>query len=173
MRTPDLRNIVLFGFMGTGKSSTGRVIAGRLGRELIEMDAIIEAREGKTINHIFVSEGEPYFRALERDLVQELAARSSLVVSTGGGVVLNPANIEDFRRSGVLFSLMATPETVYERTRRETHRPLLATADPMKRIVELMDQRRSFYEKADHIIHTDGKTVEQVAEEILKIFSKA
>jgi shikimate kinase len=159
--------------MGTGKSSAGRVIADRLERELVEMDAIIEEREGKTINHIFVSEGEPYFRALERGLVEELSARNSLVVSTGGGVVLNPANIEDFRRSGVLFSLMAKPETVYERTKRETHRPLLATADPMKRIVELMEPRRPLYDKADHIIHTDNKSVEEVAEEILKIFSKA
>lgn len=173
MMKKDPRNIILFGFMGTGKSAAGLVIADRLGRELVEMDAVIEAREGKTINHIFVSEGEPYFRARERELVEELAARSDLVVSTGGGVVLNPANIEDFKRSGIVFSLMAKPETVYERTKSESHRPLLNTEDPMKRIVELMEQRRPFYEKADHIVQTDGKTAEQVADEILKIFSKA
>ena len=159
--------------MGTGKSSAGKIIAERLGRELIEMDAVIEERDGMPINEIFRKKGEPYFRLLERDLVKELASKSGLVVSTGGGVVLNKDNIEDFRKSGILFSLMADPAVIYERTKRQTHRPLLKTEDPMKKIVELLEFRRPFYERADHVINTDNKTVKEVAEEVLRIFNES
>ncbi len=157
--------------MGTGKSAVGKVVAERLRRELIEMDAVIERREGVSIGEIFRTKGEPHFRQLERALVRELCGKSGLVISTGGGVVIDAANIEDFRKTGISFSLTAEPSTVYARTKDSTHRPLLKTEDPVKRIVELLEARRPFYEKADHLIRTDDKPVAAVAEEIIRIFS--
>lgn len=166
------RNIVLVGFMGTGKSSTGRALASRLGREFIDMDALIEARERRTIPQIFAESGEPYFRALEKDLAAELAARRNLVVAAGGGIVLNPQNIRAFSETGWVICLRASPETILSRVGHDTNRPLLQTQDKLGRIRELLAKRQPLYDAIPLQLDTDGKTPEAVAEEILNLLSR-
>ncbi|MDP8263061.1 MAG: shikimate kinase [Candidatus Ancaeobacter aquaticus] len=166
------KNIILFGFMGSGKTAVGKAIAQTLGLELIEMDEIIVQHENKSINNIFKENGEPYFRQLERRIVKELAEKDGIVVSTGGGVILDEENLNDFRKKGILFSLMVSPEVVYERTKDEAHRPLLNVLEPMKKITELLEYREAFYKKADHIIDTDTKSVEDVAREVIELYKE-
>lgn len=161
--------ITLVGFMGTGKSATGRVLAERLGRTLLDMDTEIERREGRTIPNIFRDSGEPHFRALERALVRELAGRSDVVISAGGGIVLNPDNMADLEAAGLVVCLEASPECILERVRHETHRPLLQGADRLERIRALLDTRRPMYERVRFRIHTDGQTPEQTAELVLAL----
>lgn len=160
-------NVILVGFMGTGKTSTGRALAARLGREFIDMDALIEQREGRSIPEIFAASGEPYFRALERALVRELAARRALVIAPGGGIVLNPDNIRDFAVTGRVFCLRASPEMILKRVGSDTSRPLLQTDDKLGRIRDLLAKRQPLYDAIPLQIETDGKTPEAVADEIL------
>lgn len=161
--------ITLVGFMGTGKTATGRVLAERLARALLDMDTEIERREGRSIPDIFLESGEPYFRSLERALVQELAGRTDLVISAGGGIVLNPDNISDLERAGLVVCLEASPECILDRVQHETHRPLLQAADRLERIRALLDTRRRMYERVRFRIHTDGQTPEQTADLILAL----
>lgn len=160
-------NLILVGFMGTGKTSTGRALAARLGREFVDMDALIEQREGRTIPDIFAASGEPYFRALERALVRELAARRALVIAPGGGIVLNPDNIRDFAATGRVCCLRASPEIIVKRIGRDTNRPLLQANDKLGRIRDLLAKRQPLYDAIPFQIDTDGKTPEAVADEIL------
>ena len=126
-------NIVLVGFMGTGKSAVGKQLAATLHYRLVDMDEIIAARAGKPIARIFSDDGEPRFRAMERDLVRELAQQQSLVIAAGGGIVLNPDNIRDFSQSGLVVCLSAAPEEILRRVGNSTHRPLLNQPDPVPR----------------------------------------
>lgn len=168
----DKRNIVLVGFMGTGKSSTGRVLAERLGRELLDMDTIIETREGMGIPQLFATKGEPYFRQLERALVRELAARDNLVIAPGGGIVLNPDNVRDFAATGRVICLRATPAQVLARVGHETHRPLLQSGDKLQKIQELLDRRKPLYDAIPLQVETDGKTAAAVADDILALLAR-
>jgi len=163
------KNIVLFGFMGTGKTSVAKALAKDLKMRFVEMDAVIEEREAMKISDIFAKKGEPYFRALEKDLVKELAKEINMVISTGGGVVLDEDNIKEFKKNGMLFCLTAPPEIIYERVKNEKHRPLLAVADPLSKIKELLAARRPFYEKIKKQIDTTNKTVEEITEEIKRM----
>lgn len=151
-----MRNIVLVGFMGSGKTTVGKLIAGKTGMPLIDMDTIIEERAGKTINEIFADEGEAHFRALERALVQELSATQGNIISTGGGIVLNPDNIADFERTGLVVCLLVDAETVLDRVRHDTSRPLLA-GDKEAKILQLLESRKSLYESITHNIDTSGR----------------
>jgi shikimate kinase len=165
------RNIVLVGFMGTGKTAVGRRIAERLGRELLDMDATIETRAGKSISRIFAEDGEPHFRALEHALVRELAARRGLVISTGGGIVLDPANIAAFERTGLVVCLAASPEVILRRVAHETHRPLLQADDKHERITALLAQRAPLYAAVTHCIDTDPLSPNAVADRILALYT--
>lgn len=160
-------NLVLVGFMGSGKSVTGRILAQRLGRTFVDMDTLIEQREGRSIPRIFAESGEPYFRTLERALVQELAAQQNLVIAPGGGIVLNPDNLRDFAATGRIFCLRASPEWILKRVGHDTNRPLLQTEDKLGRIRELLAKRQPLYDAIPEQVETDGKTAEQVADEIL------
>jgi len=167
--TESLSNIVLMGFMGTGKSTVGRTLARRLGMQFLDMDTIIEERAGKPIPRIFAEEGEPHFRALERALAQELSQRSGLVIACGGGVVLNPENIRDYSRTGLVVCLTATPEVIFKRTAKDRNRPLLEEQDRMKRILELLEKRKTMYAAIPHQVDTTTPTADQVAELIMKL----
>lgn len=162
------KNLILVGFMGTGKSVTGRALAERLNREFVDMDALIEEREGRPIPRIFADSGEPYFRDLERRLVLELAARQNLVIAPGGGIVLNPDNISAFSATGYVFCLRATPEMILKRVENDTNRPLLQVDDRLGRIRELLAKRQALYDAIPLQIETDHKTAGQVADEILQ-----
>jgi shikimate kinase/hydroxypyruvate isomerase len=166
---PNL-NLVLLGFMGTGKSAVGRILARRLGRPFVEMDAEIERRAGRGIPEIFASEGEAAFRAMERAWVREQADRPGRVIATGGGVVLDPANLEDLGRHGVLVCLTASFETLRTRLGGDRSRPLLegGRAD---RLAELLESRRPLYEAIRLRVDTTGRTPDEVADEVLRRIS--
>lgn len=164
------RNIVLFGFMGTGKTRVGRAVAERLGMTYVDLDDLIEAREAMTISELFDVKGEPYFRRVESEVAAEAARLDQHVIGTGGGVVLNEANVRTLERSGVGICLNATAEAIYERVKVETHRPLLAVEEPLARIRELLAARAPFYAKVHHQIETTGKPVDTVVKEVVAIW---
>jgi len=162
------RNIYIVGFMGTGKTSAGRLVASRLGLEFVDMDTLIAQREKRPIPDIFRDPGEPYFRALEKKLVGELVRKEGVVVSCGGGTFVDPENIALLKKTGTVACLTSSAEVILERTRRYVHRPLLQVADPLGRIRELLEARRPSYEQAHHVIDADRLSVEETAEAILK-----
>ena len=163
-------NIVLVGFMGTGKTVTARQLAERTGMEWVDMDALIEARQGKTIPEIFAEQGEVGFRVIERELVQELSARSHLIISTGGGVVLNPDNMADFEKTGLVVCLTASPETIFQRLENDTSRPLLS-GDKKTQIADLLEKRKPLYAAIPHQINGDRLNPAQRADAILALYA--
>lgn len=164
------RNIVLVGFMGTGKTSTGQCVAKALGREFIDADDEIVRREGRDIPAIFATSGEPYFRQVERAVIQSLAAREDLVIAPGGGAIMNPDNIADLSRTGVVMCLRATPEMILKRVGDDPNRPLLRAPDRLERIRELLARRAPLYDSIPIQVETDGQTPEEVAVRVLEIF---
>lgn len=163
-----MRNIVLTGFMGTGKSSVARELSSMLGMRIVDMDAEIEKEQGMDINAIFARFGEARFREVETEMAQKVSGLSGAIISTGGGVVLNVRNIDYLREGGKVVCLMASPETILRRTSSSRHRPLLRVDDPLKKIKELLEFRRPYYENADLVIDTENKTPRQVAAEIVE-----
>ena len=166
-------NIILVGFMGTGKSTVGRLVANRLGMEFVDMDPVIEDRTGRSIAAIFAEDGEARFRSLERALVTELAAREGLVIAAGGGIVLNTDNIRDFNHSGVVICLSAKPDILLQRVERETHRPLLEGGDKTKLLRERLEARRPLYNAISHQIDTTRLTPEAVADRVIALYREA
>jgi shikimate kinase len=162
-----MKNIYLVGFMASGKSVTGRLLAERLALEFVEMDEAIEKAQGKEIAAIFAQEGEGYFRQLENDLLKELAGKTGLVVSCGGGLICNQENLKILKSTGLVISLMAKPSTIYERTKKDTKRPLLNVDNPLAEIETLLMARMVYYKKADKVIATDRISPEQVVDEIM------
>ncbi len=166
------RNIALLGFMGTGKSTVASLLARRLGRRVVEMDAVIEQRAGKPISAIFAEDGEPHFRQLERALVRELAAQRGLVISCGGGVVLNPDNVRDLGATGLVVCLTASPQVVLQRVAAASHRPLLEGGDKAQKILDLLASRRALYAAVPHGIDTSARTPEEITDLVLALFSQ-
>ena len=164
------RNIILMGFMGTGKTTVGQQLAARLGLTFVDMDHLIEKQAGKPISRIFAEDGEPRFRQMERELVRELCAREGLVVGCGGGVVLNPDNVADYARTGLVVCLTATAEIIHERTACERHRPLLEEKDRFQRIVELLEKRRALYAAVPNPIDTSALTPDQIVARIETLY---
>lgn len=164
------RNIVLTGFMGTGKTEVAKELARMLQMRLVDVDAEIEKDQRMTINEIFSNCGEPRFREIETAMIRRIAQEGNSIISTGGGAVLKEENMEALRENGEVFCLWAGPETILRRTSGSGDRPLLKGADPLARIRELLDYRRPFYERAGRMIDTEGKTPLQVAEEIVEIY---
>lgn len=160
-------NIVLVGFMGTGKSTVGRVIAQKLGFHFIDTDDVIEQTSKAKISDIFAEHGEVYFRDLESQAVKSVALMKNQVVATGGGVVLRSSNIDLLRTGGPIFCLNATPKAIWDRVRSSQSRPLLRGPDPLKKIETLLDKRAPYYALADHQIETTGVSVDRVANEII------
>ncbi len=156
--------------MGTGKTTVGRILADRRAFAFLDMDNMIVEREGKPIPRIFAEKGEVYFRATERALVSELAARSGLVIATGGGIVLNPDNIADFSRTGLVVCLWAEPEAILRRVGHDTNRPLLACENKLGRIRELLAKRRPLYEAIPTRVDTTGLTPNDVSDRILTLY---
>lgn len=167
------RNIVLLGFMGTGKSRVAGLLAGQLGWRQVDTDDEIERRAGLPIPEIFARHGEPWFRKLEHEVVRDLAAGQRLVIATGGGVVLNPENLRVLGASGVLVCLLADPEVIWERVRQETHRPLLAGGNPQQRIRDLLAKRRPLYTAIPLQVDTSHLTPESVAGRVLELWRMA
>jgi shikimate kinase len=163
-----MKNIVLTGFMGTGKTAIAKELATLLRRKLIDVDTEIEKSEDMSINEIFRQFGEPRFREIETAMVRKIARRKNVIISTGGGVVLRHENMDALRESGIIICLTASPETILKRTSMNSGRPLLQVPNPLKKIRELLDFRNPFYAKADIMINTEDKTPLQIAEEIIE-----
>lgn len=163
-----MKNIVLLGFMGTGKTETGKTLAKKLKLKFVDMDTIIEKEMGMSINDIFFNFGENYFRELEKDVVRRISREKGLVIATGGGVVLADENIENLRQNGILITLSAAVKDIYHRLSDKKDRPLLDVPYPEKTIKEMLKLRKPRYELADFTIGTSGCSIEEVVEEILK-----
>jgi shikimate kinase len=163
-------NIILTGFMATGKTVVGTMLAEQMGYEFVDTDELIVKRSGMPIAEIFDKKGEAAFRRFERDLAQELGKKDGLVVSTGGGLMLDPANVAALSRRGRIFCLVATPEEIFNRVSNDKHvnRPLLNVDDPMHQIVEMMTRREEGYGRFPQIV-TSGKTPEEVTRSLLTI----
>jgi shikimate kinase len=166
----QFRNIALIGFMGTGKSSVGRTVAGQLFFEFVDTDALIEARACRSIADIFAQGGESTFRALEKQAVSELARSDKTVIATGGGLSANAENLASLKEHALVVCLWASPEVIWERVRDQTHRPLLQHPDPLGRITELLAVREPFYRQADVLINTELRSVKEVAQHVLHQF---
>lgn len=164
------RHIALIGFMGVGKSTVSRQLHRLSGRPEIDTDRRIVEMEGCPISQIFEEKGEPYFRQLETDLIDELGTLEPGIISCGGGMALRNINVKKLQALGEIVLLTATPETIYERVKDSKDRPLLNGNMNVPYIRELMEKRRPFYEKAATVtVSTDGKTAAKIAEEILSL----
>jgi len=163
-----MKNIVLTGFMGTGKTEVGKILAQKLGYTLIDADTEIEKDQQMTITEIFKQHSEPKFRDIESDVIRRLSMIQNAVISTGGGAVIRQENIDNLRKNGVVVCLTASPETILKRTSSNNDRPLLQVENPLQKIKELLDFRKQYYEKADIMIDTEGKSPLEVAEEIIE-----
>jgi len=163
------KNIILTGFMGAGKSAVGKRLEAALQRRFASTDELIEKHEKRPITDIFRDSGEAYFRDVESEAVRQLSALQGLVVDCGGGVVLRDENMQNLKKNGIVFYLSATPEILYQRVKGKKHRPLLNVDDPEQKIRELLATREPCYRRADHVIDTSDKTVEQVVAEIIAL----
>ena len=149
-------NVFLVGMMGAGKTTLGRALARRLGREFIDTDRLLVERTGVPVTTIFEIEGEDGFRKRESALLREVAARSGCVVATGGGAVLAAENRDAMRRAGTVIYLRARLESLWERLRHDATRPLLATADPRATLAAILEERDPLYREAAHLVVDTG-----------------
>ena len=163
-----MKNIFLIGFMGCGKSTIAKTLSEQLGVSQVEMDELIVEEQGMPITEIFEKYGEAHFRDIETDLVCRLQEKDGVVVSCGGGAVLREENRRMMKQSGVIVLLTAKPETILERVKNSTNRPVLNGNMNVEYITTLMERRRACYEDAAEVcVATDGKNVEEICAEIL------
>lgn len=155
--------------MGTGKTAVGKELSRMLDMKIIDIDAEIEENQQMSINEIFSTHGETYFRDIEAQTIRAFAREDRCIIATGGGAVLRDENMDILRQSGTIFCLNATPETILERTSRSSDRPLLNVDNPLAKIREMLEYRRPFYETAGIMVDTNDKTPLQIAEEIVEI----
>jgi shikimate kinase len=166
----SVKNLVLFGFMGSGKTTVGRLAASELNFRFMDMDRRIEQTTGMSISEIIRQQGEETFRDLESKEVAELADQMDLVIATGGGVVLRRANVEILERHGILIYLHVDADTVWNRTHHRTHRPLLRGEDPAGRIRTLLEQRHPLYDAIPNQINTIGRSCHDVCMDVVRIY---
>jgi shikimate dehydrogenase len=165
-------NIILEGFMGSGKSTVAAILADRLELDLMDTDEAIEEAEGRTISEIFEEEGEASFRDMETELLKTIVTEHwrELVISLGGGLPMREENRELLKKAGKVVLLRANPSTVYERLKEDTTRPLLRGDNPKEKIQELHNLRKNQYEAAaDIVVDTDDKTPEEIADTIIEM----
>ena len=163
-------NIFIVGPMGSGKTTVGKILAGELFLDFHDTDAKIEDTTGVTIDWIFDIEGEAGFRKRETTILKEMVALNSIVLATGGGIVIEEENRELLASRGTVFYLHTPLNTQVERTAKDKDRPLLKDKDPGKVLADLQKLRQSLYEEvSDHIIDTEGKSGSEVANEIVKL----
>jgi shikimate kinase len=163
-------NIILTGFMGTGKTTVGKLLAAQLDYEFIDTDILIQTRQARSIPQIFRQSGEAAFRQMEAAVAEELASREGVVIATGGRMMLDPANAATLSRQGQVFCLVAAPEEILTRLKGDATqpRPLLEGANPGQRIVELLQQRAQGYQRFPQVM-TDNKQPTDVVQELLAL----
>ena len=163
-------NIIITGFMGTGKTTVGKLLAKRLDYDFVDTDELIVARSGQTVEEIFQEKGEETFREMEAAVAQELGGKEGLVISTGGRTMLDPKNATALSKGGRVFCLVAKPEEIMDRLAQnpEIRRPLVDGPNPMARIVEIMREREEGYARFPQVV-TSGKTPEELTNHLLEI----
>lgn len=167
------RNLVLVGFMGTGKTTVGKILAKRMKRRFLDMDRMIENREHMPISEMFASQGEATFRGLESSLALELSVQTNRVIACGGGIVLNPANLIALGMTGFVVCLSADAETILERVARSKKRPLLEGEEPdakAERVRSLLAARQELYNAIKYQVPTDGLSLEEVAAKVEALY---
>ncbi len=166
------RNIVLTGLMGSGKTSVGKLVAKKLRLKFVDIDSEIEKDAGLKIREIFEKFGEEYFRKLESSKCKEVSKLQEYVISTGGGVVLNPDNIKNLRRNGLIINLRANPKILWQRVKDKKDRPLLNVNNPVEILSHLLERRKEFYDDADIIIDNTDLSLEETADRVIKEIEK-
>ena len=161
-------NIVLTGFMGTGKTAVGRHLAVELHVPFVDVDTAIVKKAGKSIKDLFAEEGESAFRRLESDVIVELSGQDKTVMATGGGALMDAKNRDNLQRNGILVCLTARMGTLLERLKEDLTRPLLGGENLENKIDRMMKERQSVYDLCPVQVDTDGKTIAQVADEIIR-----
>lgn len=163
-------NVILTGFMGTGKTSLGKLLATKLGRPFVDIDKKIEAEQKLSIPKIFEQFGEEHFRVLEKSAVKELSERRGLVIATGGGTVKDEENLQLLKNSGVLICLTTEPEEIFNRTARRGERPVLDGGgdERLATIKKLLAERKNFYDRADYQVDTTEWSPLQIIDDICK-----
>ena len=168
----EAKNIVLIGLMGSGKSSVGRTLAKFLGRRFIDTDRYIERKAGKTISEVFSYDGEATFRLLEKEVIKKISQYVGIVIATGGGAIKDPDNFKCLKESGWIIALYASPEILYKRIEGKRIRPLLTNEeDPVKKLEEINNERKSIYARADFQIDTENKTIDEIANEVIGLLN--
>ena len=167
-----MENIVLAGFMGTGKTSVGGLISQELNMEYVNTDDLIEKKVGMSINDIFSKKGKPHFRQVESEVIKEVSQKDNSLIDAGGGVVINELNVNNLKQKGIIFCLNATPEEILKRTKKYSHRPLLNVADPLAEIKKILKNRIEYYKRAEYQSDTTDKTADEVSKEIIEIYKK-
>lgn len=164
-------NLILIGFMGTGKTSLGKLLAEKLGRGFVDIDQKIEQDAGISIPQIFERYGEKYFREIEKKTVEEITKRRGLVIATGGGTVKDEDNMRMLKSSGVIVCLTTEPEEIFRRTERRGERPVLdGGEDRLQTIKKLLSERQKFYAQSDYTIDTTDWSPLQIMNDICKHF---
>lgn len=167
-----MKNIVLIGFMGSGKTAVGKQLGERLGLPFKDTDSLIEERLGQKINAIFADKGEAFFRDMESQIIDELTAKDNQVLSCGGGAILRNENVNYLRQNGTLIYLKAPFAVLYNRIKSSSNRPLLTANEPEKTARMLWEARQKVYESAaDLSLDTSKKSIEQIVKEIEKLVS--
>jgi shikimate kinase len=167
-----MSNVVLIGFMGTGKTTTGRLLAARLGRQFIDIDKKIELENNLSISDMFAQHGEEYFRRKEAEMIARVTRCKCAVIATGGGSVMFPENVLRLKHNGVLIALTASLDVILERTGRRTTRPLLERPDREEYIADLLQERSRLYQIADYTVDTSIGSPPQVTEKIIAFLRK-
>jgi shikimate kinase len=163
----SMKNVVLTGFMGTGKSEVGKALAKRLGYIYVDTDTEVEKQRGMKISDIFGAQGEAAFRDMEAEVIRRLSEGDKLVIATGGGAVLREENMENLRKKGVIVCLNASAEAILNRVNGNSDRPLLQVEDPLARIREMLAERRPYYERADIVMDTEDRSPLEIADDII------
>jgi shikimate kinase len=159
-------NIYLIGFMGSGKSTVGKILSEKLKMEFVDIDKEIEKQEKTTIKQIFKEKGEKHFRELERKKLEEFLSKNNFIVSTGGGLGANLENIKKMKESGVVVWLDVSLDEVLKRCANDEDRPLLKM--PVKDLQDLYEERKNVYKLANIHIKAEKKSPEKIAEEIIE-----
>ncbi|SHE28725.1 shikimate kinase [Alkalibacter saccharofermentans] len=165
-------NISLIGFMGTGKTTIGKILAEKMGYDFVDVDEFIVKSEGRSINDIFIEEGEEYFRDIETNALHKILEGKNQVISTGGGLVLREENRRALLEGSFVVALKASPRNIYFRLKDCDERPLLKGAHPEKTIRTLLHKRYQFYNKNHMSVATDKLSVDEVVEIIIKEINK-
>ncbi|MEG0508777.1 MAG: shikimate kinase [Eubacterium sp.] len=167
------KTIALIGYMATGKTTIGKKIAQKLQLKFMDTDVLIQNDQGKSINDIFKSQGEQAFRKMENALLKELLKQENILISTGGGIILNEENRRILKENTFLVTLTAKPESIYRRVQKNSERPLLNSKNTLEKIVQMMEKRGPFYTIGDLIIQTDQLEEEACVKKIISAYQNS